>query len=371
MMRMSGRCRARRLIPLLWLCLLSTAGCGRRDQAAEAPKEPELIVSPKEVVAVASGRLEVGLSFSGQLEPSEVVEIKARFDGDLESVKVREGERVKRGQSLGSFRPAMVTGQWKAAEAEELAAKAALVAAENAARRAKRLLDAGAAAPSDLETADAQLKAAQARVEAAQASKTSAGENADDLRVPSPIDGSISKVVAHAGDRLAVGDPILTVVDTRSLELSATVPSEALSQVAPGTKISFDLDAYPNETWTGVVSRVNPTTEPGTRQLRIYTRVDNADGRLIGGLFATGHVVEVAKDNATTAPIAALRQEGGDAVVYALRGGRAARVVVELGLRDDRSGKVELLGNVGLGDTLLIGVLPGLRDSVRVKRLGS
>jgi len=359
-----------------WLAVFAvlpfvSLACAKKAEPEDHPKESVLSLAPQSFVVAVSRRLEQGLTFSGQLEPAEVVEVKARFDGDLESVKVREGEAVRRGQSLASFRRAMVEGEWKAAEAEELAAQAALVAAQNGARRAHRLFEAGAASASDVETADAQEKAATARREAAQANRTRAGENADDLSVPSPINGWVSAVAAHGGDRVAVGDPILTLVDTRELELSATVPSESLAKVAPGTAITFHLDAFPGESFEGRVSRVNPATEPGTRQLRIYTRIVNSDGRLVGGLFATGQVVEAAKDGALGAPVACLRQEGSETVVYAVRAGRAKRVPVTVGLRDETANLIELQGEVVPGDSLLVGVLPGIRDGVRVRRNGS
>lgn len=374
---MATKLRTRRGAPALawlnWIAVLPllSLACAKQAEPDDHPKESVLSLSPENFVIATSRRLESGLTFSGQLEPAEVVEVKARFDGDLESVKVREGEAVRRGQSLASFRRATVEGEWKAAAADELAAQAALVAAQNGARRAHKLFEAGAASASDVESADAQEKAAKARLEAAASHRTLAGENADDLDVPSPINGRVSEVAVHGGDRVAVGDPILTVVDTRELELSATVPSESLEKVAPGTAITFHLDAFPGESFEGRVSRVNPTTEPGTRQLRIYTRIVNSDSRLVGGLFATGQVVEAAKDGALGAPVACLRQEGTETVVYAVRGGRAERVPVTVGLRDQTANLIELQGAISAGDSLLVGVLPGIRDGVRVRRNGS
>ncbi len=257
-----------------------------------------------------------------------------------------------------------------AAEAGLLSARAALLAAENVARRTRKLLEAVAAAPSDLEAAEAQLKAAQAQVESAAAQRNRAAEYAEDLAVPSPIDGWVSSVLVSGGARMAIGDPLLTVVDTRVLELSATVPSEALASVAIGTEISFSIDAFPGERFVGQVARINPTTEPGTRQIRIYTRIENHDGRLVGGLFATGGVGAASADPAGAAPVGVLRQEGTETVVYRLQGGRAERLPIAPGLRDEGNGWVELKGEIAPGDSLLVGILPGVRDGVRVRRNG-
>ena len=66
-----------------------------------------------------------------------------------------------------------------------------------------------------------------------------------------------------------------------------------------------------------------------------------------------------------------LRREGPDQVVYRLRAGRAERIPVQTGLLDEAAGVVELIGQVGAGDSLLTGVVPGLRDGVPVRVLSA
>ena len=350
--------------------LFGSIGCGRRTES-ETAAPPQVLVNSRSVARVETRRLEAGISFTGELVPSEVVEIVARFDGDLESVLVRAGQAVRRGDPLARYKAREVRGAWEAAQAELQAAQANLSAAESAVRRAKRLVAAGAAAPAELETAEAQHKAAEAAVRAAQAALNTAEEDAEKLDVPSPIDGIVSKTYVHSGDRTAVGDRVLQLVDTRTLELSATVPSEALPSVQPGTPIEFHIDAFPGETFTGRVDRLNPTTEAGTRQVRVYTRLQNPAGRLVGGLFASGRVIHAVREQAMAAPLATLRQEGTEQVVYRLRRGTAERVPVRTGLIDEAAGVVELLGEVAPGDSLLTGVLPGLRPGARVRILSN
>jgi len=355
------------------LALLGPPGCGHQaatDEAAQ-PAEQVLLVQPSDVVLVQRSAIESGISFSGDLAPEEVTEVIARFEGDLERVLVREGQRVRRGQALARYRPTDITNSFKAAEAEVLAARAAQLAAENSERRAGRLLEAGAASTSDLESASAARTAAEARLRSAEAMLEVARENAGRLDVPAPVGGWVRSVFVHDGDRTAVGDPLVTVVDTDTLELSATVPSEAIGRVRPGTAIRFSTKAIPEETFSGEIDRVSPTTEPGTRQIRIYTRVPNPGGRLVGGLFATGRVVDERHEDALVAPIEVLRKEGAESIVYALSGGRTRRVVVATGLYDQDAGLTELTGPLQAGDSLLAGVVPGLRDSMRVRLLES
>ena len=373
MMRAAGARAAVALIALaLGLASAGLPGCARDKTASQTARtEAQVLVGAAEVVRVETRRLESGVTFTGELTPSEIVQVNARFDGDLEAVRVREGERVQAGTPLAVYRPRDINDQLRAAEAELLSAQAGLVAAQNGERRAQRLLEAGAAAPSDLEAAQAQRAAAEARVQAAKAYRNTAKENADRLDVPSPITGWVSKIFCHGGDRTAIGDPIAQVVDTRILELSATVPAAALERVRPGTPIRVRVEGLPNETFTGEVDRLGPTTEPGTRQVRVYTRLPNPDGRLVGGLFASGRIIDSVREQATAAPVAALRTEGTQQVVYRLSRGRAQRIPVTVGLVDEEARAIELIGEVSPGDSLLTGVLPGLRDGATVRVLAA
>ena len=355
------------------VALVVVAGCGsaasekKIEAARKAAAEQAILVNASDVTTAVRRRLESGISFTGELKPIDEVRMTAHFDGDLQGVFVREGTHVRKGQSMAVYNPRDVRNLKSAAEAGLLAAKSALVSAQNAERRAKKLLEAGAAAPSDLDAAEAARTAVEAQVRASLAQSELADDNADRLAVPAPISGWVSQVFVHTGDRTAKNDPLFTVVRTDTLELSATIPSEALGRVRRDTPITIRVDAFPGESFGGVVDRINPATEPGTRQIRIYTRVPNVDGRLVGGLFASGRVVDRSKDDAVTASVSVLRREGTDQVVYRLKGCLASRAVIQTGLLDEEQGIIELIGAVQPDDSLLSGVVPGLRDGARVR----
>lgn len=362
------------LLVVLGAAILALTGPGCTRKNAESKENAEaraVLVNPADVVVVEARTLESGVSFTGDLQPVQIVKVNARFDGDLDRVLVREGEAVRRGQALAVYRPRDIEDRMRAAEAQWQAAQAALRAAENGEKRARRLFEAGAASSSDLEAAEAGRSAARAALDQAEAVRNTAKEDVERLDVPSPIRGSISHVHVHGGDRTSTGDPLFQVVNTDTVELSATVPSEALARVRPGTPIRFKVDAYPGESFQGTVSRVNPTTEPGTRQVRVYSRLPNPDRKLVGGLFASGRIVDEVRADVSAASVRALRNEGTERVVYRLRDGRAEKIRVQVGIVDEEAGVCELIGPLQPGDTLLTGVLPGLRDGVEVRVLAT
>lgn len=355
----------------------AVAGCtGRQSEARIREAEEKLasqaiLVKSADVVTATRERLESGVAFTGELAPVDAVTVGARFDGDLEDVYVREGDRVRRGQAMGRFMPRDVQNARQVAEASVAAAEAGLAAATNAERRVRRLHEAGAASPSDLEAAASAQAAAEAQLRAARAQLDVARENAEKAAMPAEISGWISRVFVHAGDHVVSGDPLVTIVRRDTLELSATIPAEALGRVKTGDAITVRVDAFPGESFAGILDRINPTTEPGTRQVRLYTQVPNTDGKLIGGLFASGRVIEEVKEGAVVAPVEVLRREGGEQVVYRIRQGVAQRVRVATGVVDEQRGRIELTEGVAADDSLLAGVVPGLRDGSRVRVLAN
>jgi membrane fusion protein (multidrug efflux system) len=308
-------------------------------------------------------------SADAQIASAQAQLVRAQADLRKVSTDLDRQKQLRAANAVPQERVDNAQASYDAAQAALQAAQADLEVADNAVRRAKRLVDAGAAAPTELENATSARKGAEARVRAAQAGLNNAEENAQKLSVTSPLRGTVSHVLVHSGDRTAVGDKLMTLVDTSTMELSATVPSEVLSSVRPGTAIEFRVDAFPGETFTGRLDRLNPTTEPGTRQVRVYMRLPNPDHKLVGGLFASGRIIRAVQERATAAPLAALRQEGGEQVVYRMRNGLAERLAVQVGIVDEVDGVVGLKGGPAPGDSLLTGVLPGLRPGARVRIL--
>lgn len=345
-------------------------GCGRSPEAG-ARDDTALIVAPDRVVRAELTRLEAGVPFTGELRPNLSVTVKAQIDGDLEAVLVREGERVRAGQPLARYEPGDTQDRHTSAEADLLAARSAAIAAQGDLRRAERLLKAGAASPSELEMAQAADEAASARVRLAEANFNRATDDLVRLDVPSPFAGEVSRRFVHPGDHVAIADPLLEIVDTETLELAATIPADALARVRVGSPVRFRVDAFPDRTFTGEVARVSPVTEPGTRQVQIYARFSNKDRALVGGLFASGRVIDAVVAGAIAVPVGALRQEDGASAVYAVRGGKAVRVPVTTGLADEAAGLVQVEGDVAAGDSLLVGSVPGLKAGLVVRLSGA
>jgi RND family efflux transporter MFP subunit len=183
------------------------------------------------------------------------------------------------------------------------------------------------------------------------------------------VAGVISKRYVQAGDRVDNGKPVFELVDTRVLQLTASVPTEWLPELRIGRPVSLTIAQLDSSHVSGQISRINPTADPATRQIQIYVDVPNPRETLVGGLFASGRVVTHEARDAVVVPREAVRYEGEDRTpyLYAVSNGKIARRRVTVGLGDDDVGLVEIISGVAAGDMVIIGPIEGLADGTPVQ----
>ena len=259
------RVRAGALALLAVLALFAlTSGCsGSKTGRGDATAAPDAASSTARLaatdVAIAKrGDLAAGIPVSGNLEPAIDVRITAPVTEMLDRVLVREGEAVQRGQVLAHFRTASLEPSAVSAEAE-----LKMRAADH--ERMKNLLKEGAVSERDVESAEAAWRAAASQ-------HAEARNRLGDATVRAPVPGVIATRYVQAGDRVADGDPLFQLVNTRELEFEATVPSEFVQRIQVGAPVELAVTGYHAGTVTGRVARVNASADPATRQVRCTSR---------------------------------------------------------------------------------------------------
>lgn len=370
----------RRAAPLLLVALVAAGalgaleGCKRGGAAAEAPgaatgapgAPAAMTVGPENVTLVVRDQLSSGPTLSGSLTPERSATLRAQVGGTVTAVLAEAGQSVQRGQSLARIETNGIAAQAISARAGVEAARANSDLAARNADRAARLLAAGAIAPRDAEQASAAAEAAQSQLSAAQAQLSLASTQLGRASVESPFPGIVGTRSVNAGDVVAPGAALYTVVDPGSMQLTGSVPADQLGQVRVGAPVHFSVTGYPGRDFTGRITRVAPVADPGTRQVQVIASVPNAGGRLVGGLFAQGRVTSETRE-ALVVPADAVNQRGVRPTVVRVRGGRAETVPVELGIRDDATERVEVRGPVAAGDTLLRGAAQGVTAGTPVR----
>ena len=356
------------------------AACGGKDDAAQAATPggpggpggrtgPSVVLAATDVSPVTRGSIEAGVPVTGDLRPIETVEVRARLEGDLEGVYVREGDRVSAGQLLARFEASEQESARRSAEADRESARAALSTAQWNLEQGEELFKAGAVPERDVRTSRDAVSAARARLSAAEAAVRAASSNAGDTRVLAPTAGVIETRVVENGMRVSRGAPMFTLVKNDVLELAASVPARFASDVRTGQVAKFTADG---RTFDGRVSRVSPTVDPQTRALTVYVQVPNASGTLKGNTFAQGRVVGRTIPDAVLVPLGAVRELPDDAGRYVFRivNDRVQRTNISTGVVDEAAGVAEVTEGLQPGDRVIAGNVGTVGDGMKATIVG-
>ena len=352
----------RRMGVALALLLLFCNACKR--EPPPKPPAPAVKVEAASIATVRTARVAAGPQLSGTLQPQQSATILAEVGGTVSAVNASEGQRVTRGSAL-----AIITDESAAAAARN--AQTAVQSAQTAVTVARRDLDrnstlanAGALPRRDIDVARSQVANAEAQLAQARTQLTQAQERVGDQRVVASMNGTVSEKHVSAGDVVTPGTPLFTIVDLETLQLEGSVATDSLSALKPGAAVDVEVRGYPGERFRGTVSRIAPTVDATTGQVRVYIAISNEGRRLVGGLFAEGTVTTVARISRVV-PIAAIDETGAQPVVARVRNGVVERVGVKLGVRNEAEGIVEVVSGLNEGDRVLTGpartIAPGTK----------
>jgi len=348
------------------LAAAALLGACKRGGAPPSAATNVMVVGPENIAIVTAKQIRSGPAISGTLQPEEQATVRAEVGGAILQTYAEQGDQVRKGEVLARIDDT-------ALRAAELSARAAVTTAQNTVDVDKRevdrndvLLKAGAIAERDLELVRNQYSAALAQLANAKAVLANAQKQLTKATVVAPFSGVVSARQVSAGDVVQPGGALYTVVNPATMRLEASVPAEQLSAVHRGAPVDFTVSGYPNRAFTGRVTQINPVADPATRQVRIIVSLPNANGVLVGGLFADGHVSSDIR-MAPVAPIAAVDETGIAPFVTEIKNGLAHRANVTLGIRDAAAETVEIRSGVQIGDTLLVGAARGITEKTPVR----
>ncbi|GAC1409219.1 MAG: efflux RND transporter periplasmic adaptor subunit [Gemmatimonadaceae bacterium] len=354
------------LLSLSAVAAMNACSKGDKASAAETAKAETMVVGPENIAVAANGSIMTGPSISGTLQPDREAVLRAQVSGSVLQTYVDQGQAVDAGTVLARIDATGIQDAYNSARAGLISARnAADVAAKDLARNEK-LLAAGAIAERDIDQSRRVSIAAQAALEDANSRLASAEKAYRSTTVTAPFGGVVSERPVSAGDVVQPGSALLTVVDPSSMRLEASVPAEQLAAIRIGVPVNFTVSGYPGRQFVGRITRINPTADPTTRQVRIYVSIPNAGRALVGGLFATGRMSTAARMGLVV-PASAVDVRGTVPSVMLVKQGKVEKVQVQVGLSDKTSETIEILSGVQAGDTLLLGAAQGITPGTLVR----
>lgn len=372
------RRRLRRILATVLVAALAAGGAvvwqGRsKGQAAVDHAAPPAVrpieLAPLEVTTVTPRTLTAGVRLTGSVKPLEQSTVKAEVAAKLTEVLVREGQTVKRGDVLARFDAVELAAKLAEKESNLEGARAQLVLAEKTRAKNLALRRSDIVAETTLDQAQSTFQFQQAQVAALTAQVELAREALRDAVVTAPIDGTVSERAVTPGETLAVNARMFNLVDLRTVEVEAVVPADEVARLKPGQTATFRVDGFGERAFRGTIARINPMAQAGSRAIPVYVGVDNADGSLRGGMFASGEAVVAETAGAIALPPTALRKDDDGDFVLAVADGQLVRRKVVRGPAWARGDLVQVDG-LNPGEVVVTGPLPGLKAGTAVTVAG-
>lgn len=249
---------------------------------------PESVSSAK----VQASQWEASRSAVGTLVAVRAVTVASEVPGLVRRIGFESGAFVHRGEVLVELDSSTEQAQLAAAKADAELARATL-------ERSRTLRASDYSSAADLDAADARAKqttATVAQLQATIAKKT----------IRAPFDGRVAIRQVELGQVLSPGTLVASLQSIHPIHADFWLPQQALTDLASGMKVRLRTDVFPQQSWEGEVTTINPEVDVSTRNVRVRATFPNPDGRLRPGMFANVDVISPQKRSVVAIPSTAV-----------------------------------------------------------------
>jgi HlyD family secretion protein len=362
-------------------------------------------VKQVEITTVESRVITPTILASGSLTYQTEIRMGSEVMGRVQTLYVKEGDQVKRGDTLLRLDPAMLQTQVEALEAglrqSRLAIQRAQVAADTIETKWKRYEQLRASGVIDANTYDevrsqrdqsrVELNSAMESAAQTQARLNEAHEQLAKTELRAPIDGRVTQLIIEVGETAVpsatsiAGSDLLTIADTSNMYAEVNVNETDVARVVPGQTAKIVPAAFPDESWTGVVETVavSPRTVQGQgKSYPVKIRLDVASAtNFHTGMSCRAEIATRGSDAPAVpaVPVQAVQYEDAEdsdepatASVFVVEEDSVRKVTVEVDVADDAWIAVEK--GLAAGARIVSGparVLRFLRDGDRVAQLAA
>ena len=327
-------------------------------------------------VAPLKQDLDVRLAYTADITPNQAVNLFSRVDGYIAKVYVEKGDLVKANQLLIEVDHSDYRHAVNQAKANLAAARARVAQQEASVRNASLTLNRMQSLIKDqfvsqqdldnaqvaYDTAAAVLDSLRAQVQQMEVALAQAETHLAYSYIRAPFAGYVAERNLDLGSYVSgttagtstLSRGILTLHEIQTVRILIEVVEKDVPLIQVGQKSEVRAEAYPDRVFEGTVTRVVQALNRATRTMTIEVDLPNKDHVLKGGMFARVEVLVGTHRNAIQIPIDAVSRWEDSQYVYIVREGKAQRVPVEIGVRDEN--RVEVTkGLLGLEQVIISG----------------
>jgi membrane fusion protein, multidrug efflux system len=320
-------------VPLLLGAALPVAVACRQTQPA--PSNAGASAAPATVIVVRArrGSISRSISLPAVIRPREQAVIYAKVAGYLKSIRVDKGDSVREGELLAEIEAPELVADLARQKAEVAVAQTAYGRVSGAQRKAPDLV-----MPQTVDDAKGKLDMAQAslqRTETLLAYTT----------IRAPLSGVVTKrsvdpgafIPSATSGSVAGSAALLTIMDIRTVRIQIAVSEAEVPLVTTGLAVSVAVDELPGRVFEGRVTRFAYALDEASKTMEAEAEIDNPRGELRPGMYARARIAMERRPDALLIPAAALVPGKGQDFVFTVADGKARRVAVKIGFRDDAS----------------------------------
>ena len=316
-------------------------------------------VTTYETVELKKGSINNTVTATGTIEPITKVDVGTQVSGTISHIYVDYNSVVTKGQLLAELDRKLLEAELKSEMANLKSSKSEFEYQDKNFKRLRQLHEKNLISETEYEEALYQYEKAQQAYEKAQATMVKAQSNLDYATITSPT-------VAASFET----PTMFTIAnDLRKMQVIADVDEADIGQVLEGQRVTFTVDAFPDDTFEGDVTqvRLNPTTESNVVTYEVVIDAPNPELKLKPGLTANITVYTMEKDNILLAPLKAFRftpetNPEDPQTAQAPQAGRGEKVV----WLQTAEGIVPKVIKVGVSDGIYSEVKDGLPEGARL-----
>ena len=266
-----------------------------------------------EFTSVEKGNISTTVTATGTIEPVTKVEVGTQVSGIVAKIYVDYNSEVKAGQVIAELDRTNLISTLESQRANLTSAESSLAYQKANYERQKTLYDKGLISANDFEQARLSYVQSQQQVTTARQSVKRAETDLGYATITSPINGVVLDKAVEEGQTVAASfsTPTLFTIaqDLTDMRVIADIDEADIGEVKEGQRVSFSVDAFPNDIFQGLVTQVRQqaTTESNVVTYEVVISAPNADLKLKPGLTANVTIFTLEKNDVLTVTAKALR----------------------------------------------------------------
>ena len=345
------------IILIAWVTLL--AACSKKQPVTYNTAE------------VSRQNISTSITATGTIEPVTQVEVGTQVSGIISKIFVDYNSIVKKGQVIAELDKTNLVAELTSAQSNLANANSQLNYQKSNYQRYKNLYDKGLISANDYESAKLSYEQAVQQVKVQQQSVEKARTNLGYATITAPIDGVVLSKEVEEGQTVAsaMTTPTLFIIaqDLTDMRVIADIDEADIGGVVEGQRVSFTVDAYPDDVFNGKVTQVRQeaTTESNVVTYEVVISAPNENLKLKPGLTANVTIYTMEKNDVLCVPVKALRFSPNEALLEEGETVEDCKAPHKLWTREGKTFKAHAV-EAGVTNGTMTEIVSGINEGAKV-----